>query len=148
MDYQQVKLVKIERVHTDAQVPKYQTVGSSGMDLHSVDEVTLWSGDRRLINTGLKIDIPKNHEIQLRPRSGLAYKHGITVLNTPATIDEDYTGELKVLLINHGEKEFKVNVGDRIAQAVFMYVEKVEFYEGVVDESETRQGGFGSTGTN
>jgi len=139
--------LKVKRLSNLAQIPKYQTDEAAGFDLHSIEDIKIAPRKRKLIATGLAFDIPTGYEIQIRPRSGLAYKHGITVLNTPGTIDSDYRGELKILLINHSEEEFEIKIGERIAQAVIKEVIQAKFEE--VDElSETKRGerGFGSTG--
>ena len=149
------QVIKVHKLNSAAEIPAYESNGASGMDLRSVVTTTIWPGERKLIPTGLAFDIPTNHEIQIRPRSGLAYKQGITVLNTPGTIDEDYTGELKVLLINHGDKDFRIKTGDRIAQMVLAEVSKVEMFlqvdsdhyeEHIKNKSSRGAGSFGSTG--
>lgn len=131
-------------------LPKYETAGSSGMDIRAFlkSPVTLKPGERLAIPTGLYFDIPDGFEFQVRPRSGLALKYGVTVLNTPGTIDCDYTGELKVILINHGETEFTINSGERIAQIVASKVERVTLEEtsGITKITERGDGGFGHTG--
>lgn len=117
------------------------------MDLVAAVEVTLAPGARALVPTGLKVAVPSGYELQLRPRSGLALKHGITLPNTPATIDADYRGELQVILINLGTEPFTVHRGDRIAQLLVQRVEPVQFREvDVLPESDRGEGGFGSTG--
>lgn len=131
--------------------PVYQTGGSSGADLHAAVTETLVipNGSRCLIPTGLKIAIPAGFEAQIRPRSGLALKGGVTVLNSPGTIDADYRGELKVLLINLSGGTFEVKRGDRVAQIVIAPVQQVNFVEvapGQLDATARGQGGFGSTG--
>ena len=135
------------------QAPEYATKGSSGFDLRAnlTETMTIQPGEYKLIKTGLYFSIPENFEIQIRSRSGLAYKNGICVLNSPGTIDADYTGEIGVLLINHGKEDFIINNGDRIAQAViasvigknFVNLNKVETID---DNTERGSGGFGSTG--
>jgi len=140
-------ILKIKKLHKDALIPAYQTQEAAGFDLHSIEDVIIKTGERRLISTGLAFEMEKGYEVQIRPRSGLAYKYGITVLNSPGTIDSDYRGEIKVLLINLGEEEFEIKKGDRIAQAVVAPVIQAEIVE--VDElSNTIRGvkGFGSTG--
>ncbi len=130
-------------------LPEYKTSGSAGADLRAfLDEpVILKVGERRLIPTGIFVELPQGFELQVRPRSGLALKHGVTVLNAPGTVDSDYRGELGVLLINLGEKEFKVENGDRIAQAVISSVVQVNYLEkDVLSETERGAGGYGSTG--
>ncbi len=131
-------------------LPTYATKQSAGMDLSAAleDALELGPGDRILVPTGLSIALPPGYEAQVRPRSGLAIKHGVTVLNTPGTIDADYRGEIKVILINHGKEPFTIERGQRIAQ---MVIEKYEHVEWEVvenlDETTRAQGGFGSTGT-
>ena len=130
-------------------LPKYQTEGSAGIDLPAAIEgsATIDPGARLLIPTGFAFSIPRTYEGQIRPRSGLALKHGITVLNSPGTIDSDYRGEVSVLLINHGNKTFFFERGDRVAQMVFTKVEQVKFKEvKVLDKSDRGVGGYGSTG--
>ena len=141
--------ILIKRLSNNIPLPKYETEGSSGMDLTAnVNKVIeIQPGKSEIIPTGIALSIPKNYEIQIRPRSGLAAKNQISVLNTPGTIDEDYRGEIKVILINLGEKKFKIEKGLRIAQMVLCPVIKAELEE--VDElNETKRGsgGFGSTG--
>ena len=132
-----------------ASLPEYQTEGAAGADLRAclTEPVTLAPMERRLIPTGLFVELPKNYELQVRPRSGLALKYGITVLNAPGTVDSDYRGELSVLLINLGSEPFTVRHGDRIAQAVIASAVQVDFIR--ADRlSETGRGadGYGSTG--
>ena len=132
-----------------ALLPEYQTSGSAGADLHAylAEPVTLKPMERRLIPTGLFVELPAGYELQVRPRSGLALKHGVTVFNTPGTVDSDYRGELCVLLINFGSEPFTVQNGDRIAQAVVAQAVQVSFVQ--TDAlSETGRGvnGYGSTG--
>ena len=141
--------VLIKKLNQKATIPSYKTSGSSGLDLTALieSEIIIPSKKSALISTGLSIAIPEDTEVQIRPRSGLAAKSNITVLNTPGTIDSDYRGELKIILFNHGDKEFVVNNGDRIAQMVLMPVLKIEFEE--VDnlpKTIRGSGGFGSTG--
>jgi len=133
----------------DLCLPKYMTEGSSGMDLYAnVSKVeTLNSGEYMLINTGIKISIPNGYEAQIRPRSGLAAKYGVTLLNSPGTIDSDYRGEIKVILINHGQQSFSIKRGDRIAQMVIAKFEQVKFIEtNDLDTTKRGSGGFGHTG--
>ena len=137
------------RVRSDAQLPKYMSDGAAGMDLAaSLDaDVTIAPGKRALVGTGLAIALPRGYEAQVRPRSGLAAKHGVTVLNAPGTIDEDYRGEIKVILINHGEEPFVIRSGERIAQMVIAPVARVTLVEeSSLDESARGAGGFGHTG--
>jgi len=133
-------------------LPKYQSEGAAGMDLlAAVDEaqpIVLAAGARALIPTGLVLELPPGMEAQVRPRSGLALRHGITVLNSPGTIDSDYRGEVKILLINLGESPWEIQRGERIAQLVFQRVERAELVEvAVVNQTQRGAGGFGSTGT-
>jgi dUTP pyrophosphatase len=168
-------LVKVSKVSQDVLGPIYATQGSSGADLHAyipkqksdlsdklalenISEVsledadsmfgiiTIYPGERKLIKTGLKLEIAEGFEIQIRSRSGLALKNGISVLNSPGTIDSDYRGEIGVILINHGDKPFVVQNGDRIAQAVLVKVERAVFEEDLISQSERGEGGFGHTG--
>ena len=128
-------------------LPAYATQGSAGMDIVSAEDVTIAHGARHAVATGLSVAIPQGYEIQVRPRSGLAFKHGITVPNTPGTIDSDYRGELKVLLINHGAKPFDIARGDRVAQLVIAPVVQAKWIEvDELDATERGAGGFGSTG--
>jgi dUTP pyrophosphatase len=128
-------------------LPSYATAGSAGLDLRSADALTLKPGARALVATGIAIALPENFEAQVRPRSGLAVKHGITVLNAPGTIDADYRGEIKVPLINLGHEDFVINRGDRIAQMVVAPVLQVELIEvAALDETARGAGGFGSSG--
>ena len=135
----------------DLELPKFETVLAAGADLRaavpSADPMTLEPGERALIPTGFAMALPAGYEAQIRPRSGLAYKHGITCLNTPGTIDADYRGEVKVLLINHGQDSFTINRGERIAQMVIAPITQPDF-EVVTELSDTARGagGFGSTG--
>ena len=128
-------------------LPAYATEGAAGMDIVSAEDVTLASGARHAVATGLSVAIPAGYEIQVRPRSGLALKHGISVPNTPGTIDSDYRGELKVILINHGAEPFAIARGDRVAQLVLAPVTQAAWNEVAdLDETERGAGGFGSTG--
>lgn len=132
-----------EKLHEDAIIPHYQTMKSSGLDLHSVEAANIMPGERALVGTGLRINLPEGTEGQIRPRSGLAAKFGITVLNTPGTIDEDYSGELKVILYNTSDSIFSIQKGDRIAQLVICPVIRLE----ELTLNNTREdNGFGSTG--
>lgn len=138
---------KILKVDKGLPTPKYAHDGDAGMDVYSAEDYVLKPGERKVFSTGLKFEIPEGYEIQIRPRSGLAAKYGITVLNSPGTLDYQYRGILGVILINHGDADFEVKKGERIAQIVFNKFESSELIE--VDElSETvrGEGGFGSTG--
>ena len=127
--------------------PAYATSGAAGMDVLAAEEVTLAPGARHAVATGFAVAIPEGYEIQVRPRSGLALKHGVTVANAPGTIDSDYRGELKVILINHGDQPFVIARGDRIAQLVLAAVTLAAWDEVTeLDETARGAGGFGSTG--
>jgi dUTP pyrophosphatase len=129
------------------ELPEYATQGSAGMDVLAAEDVTLAPGGRHAVATGLAFAIPPGFEIQVRPRSGLALKHGITVPNTPGTIDSDYRGELKVILINHGQEAFAIRRGDRVAQLVLAPVTRAAWLKvDELDHTERGEGGFGSTG--
>lgn len=129
------------------ELPVYATGGAAGMDVLSAEDVTLLPGGRHAVATGLAVAIPAGYEIQVRPRSGLALKHGVTVPNTPGTIDSDYRGELKVILINHGTEYFEIRRGDRIAQLVLAPVTRASWLQvEELDETSRGEGGFGSTG--
>lgn len=150
-DYYKIKLNFVNKSNNED--PKYATSGSSGFDLRAnLDEIlTISSGKRVIVPTGLFFEIPENFEIQVRPRSGLAAKNGVTVLNTPGTIDADYRGEIKIILINLGDEDFVINHGDRIAQAVVASVtaKNIINLNKVIEIStntERGEGGFGSTG--
>lgn len=130
-------------------MPEYETDGAAGFDLRAavIEPVILQPGKRALIPIGIRIALPNGYEAQIRPRSGLAYKHGITMLNSPGTIDSDYRGEIKVIAINHGEESFTINRGDRIAQMIIAPVQQIEIQK-VFELPKTKRGdgGFGSTG--
>ena len=138
--------VKIKNL-SGFELPSYETKGAAGLDLRSTEAIILEAGARALVGTGLFLEIPAGFEAQIRPRSGLAIKYGISMVNSPGTIDSDYRGEIKVILINHGQEAFNVAVGDRIAQMVFAPVIQAN-WEPVdeVGESDRGGGGFGSTG--
>lgn len=130
-------------------LPQYETPQSAGLDLRAdiKDEVTLAPLERTLIGTGLYISLPKGYEAQIRPRSGMAYKHGLTVLNTPGTIDADYRGEIKVLMVNLSNEAYTIKPGERLAQMVIAQHEQANWAEvEVLDETKRGEGGFGSTG--
>ncbi len=142
-----VKLL-IKKLHKNIILPEYKTDGSSGMDLMANVEQTvkILPGEKKLISTGIMVAIPEQYEIQIRPRSGLAAKNGISVLNTPGTIDSDYRGEIKVILINLGKDIFQINKNDRIAQMIVCPIIKVELKEvESLPETVRGEGGFGST---
>jgi dUTP pyrophosphatase len=128
-------------------LPAYATAGAAGMDVVAAEDLVLAPGARHAVATGFAIAIPAGYEVQVRPRSGLALKHGITCLNTPGTIDEDYRGEVKVILANLGDQPFTIARGERIAQLVPAPVQRALFEEvAVLDETDRGSGGFGSTG--
>ncbi|MGR6836101.1 dUTP diphosphatase [Syntrophomonas erecta] len=142
--------VYIRRLHSeDLPLPRYMTAGSAGVDLYAAncDDIVISPGNRVLVPTGIALSLPAGYEAQIRPRSGLALKYGLTILNTPGTIDADYRGEIQVLVINLGDKEYILKRGERLAQMVFTRVEKAQFIE-VENLSETERGagGFGHTG--
>ncbi|EGQ80470.1 deoxyuridine 5'-triphosphate nucleotidohydrolase [Fusobacterium animalis ATCC 51191] len=141
----QVKVVREKSV----ELPKYETEGSAGMDVRAniKEPITLKSLERILIPTGLKVAIPEGYEIQVRPRSGLAIKHGITMLNTPGTVDSDYRGELKVIVVNLSNEVYTIEPNERIGQFVLNKIEQIEFVEvQELDSTERGEGGFGHTG--
>lgn len=146
----EVPKVIFQKIDPTANLPKYAHPGDAGMDICSIENITIPSMQRKLIHTGLRAKIPEGLEIQVRPRSGLALKHGITVLNTPGTIDSGYRGEIGVILANFSDKDFDVKKGDRIAQLVVASFVSARILEGDVDNEETDrgEGGFGSTGVN
>lgn len=133
----------------DLPLPNYETIASAGMDIRAALEapIILKPGERKLIPTGLQMALPEGFEAQIRPRSGLAIRNGITMLNSPGTIDADYRGEVKLIAINHSEEEFEINHGDRIAQMVIAPVTQFPVVEvDELDETDRGDGGFGSTG--
>ena len=141
--------ILIKKTNKEVITPKYKTDGSSGVDLSAFLEkkVVIKPNSSELIPTGLQVAIPEEYEIQIRPRSGLAAKESIGVLNSPGTIDSDYRGELKIILFNHSNKDFIINNGDRIAQMVLVPIIKMEFEEvDSLPNTVRGQGGFGSTG--
>ncbi len=141
--------VKVKKLNQNVSLPSYKTIGASGMDLKAFlkEPVNVKPNTSSLIPTGLSVAFSKDYEIQIRPRSGLAAKNNISVLNTPGTIDSDYRGEIKIILFNHGKIDFTVNNGDRVAQMILSPVVKIELEE-TNDLPETIRGesGFGSTG--
>lgn len=139
--------VVFKRLVPEAVLPAYAHPGDAGMDLCSVERLVVPAGGRALVHTGLKMALPPGYEAQVRPRSGLALKRGVTVLNTPGTIDEGYRGEIGVVLANFGEEDFAVEKGDRIAQMVIAPVTRAEICETQeLDATDRGEGGFGSTG--
>jgi dUTP pyrophosphatase len=141
--------IKLSRLyHGDGlPLPRYASEDAAGLDVTAAEDLTLEPGQRHAVATGFAIEIPRGFEVQVRPRSGLAIKHGITCLNTPGTIDSDYRGEVKVILVNLGQEPFEVRRGERIAQLVPAPVLRADFVEvGELAETERGSGGFGSTG--
>lgn len=141
--------VEIKKLHPDSVVPVYKTEHAAGMDLSAYleDSLRLAPGTRALVDTGIAIALPSGYEAQVRPRSGLALKHGIGLVNSPGTIDADYRGEIKVVLINLGDTDFEINNGDRIAQLVVAPVSRVEWQQVTeLDVTPRNAGGFGHTG--
>ena len=142
--------IQIKKLSSSVSIPKYETPGSSGMDIaaHIENNIIINPGEKALVPTGFSIAIPKGYEVQIRPRSGLAAKKNITVLNTPGTIDADYRGEIKVILINLGKEKFIIENGERIAQMVVCPVVQANLEEvKELSDTERGSGGFGSTGT-
>lgn len=139
--------LSFKRIHPDAVMPAYAHPSDAGMDIRSVRELVIPAGGRALVPTGLVVNLPMGYEAQVRPRSGLALKAGVTVLNSPGTIDAGYRGEIGVILANFGLDDFKVNVGDRIAQLVIAPVLQPTVVEATeIDSTDRGTGGFGSTG--
>lgn len=139
--------LKFKRIHPDAVLPAYAHASDAGMDVRSVDELVIPPGGRALVHTGLVMALPPLYEAQVRPRSGLALKHGVTVLNAPGTVDSGYRGEVGVILANFGDADFPVKKGDKIAQLVIAPVTQPVIAETeFVDETDRGAGGFGSTG--
>jgi dUTP pyrophosphatase len=143
--------VKIQRLRSDGnnQLPCYMTAHSAGMDLYAelAEDLVLSPGERTLVPTGIALEIPEGYEAQIRPRSGLALRHGITLVNSPGTIDPDYRGEIALIVINHGTEPFRIKSGDRIAQMVFSRFVRAEFTEvSELGKTVRGEGGFGHTG--
>ena len=140
--------IRIRRLRQDAALPAYAhgPEEDAGLDLRAVERVTLEPGSPHLVATGLSIELPPGYEAQIRPRSGLALKHAITLPNSPATIDPGYRGEIRVILLNQGREPYEIRPGDRIAQMVIARYEPIEWEEGELNESRRGEGGFGSSG--
>ena len=139
--------IRIKKLKQDALMPKKAYEYDAAFDLHSAEEVMLCAGERRMVGTGIAIEMPQNYHAEIRPRSGLAAKHGITVLNAPGTIDSGYRGEVQVILINLGKEDFLIAKGERIAQMLFSKVDAISFEEvDELTESARGAGGFGSSG--
>lgn len=141
-----MSLCRITKIHPLARIPSQQTPSSAGYDLVSTETLVIPARSRVAVHTGIKVALPPNTHLEIRPRSGLALKHGITVLNTPGTIDADYRGEILVILFNTSDEDYTVNAGDRIAQAILMQHLSIQWQETDTLEDTTRgSGGFGST---
>jgi dUTP diphosphatase len=140
--------IRIKKLHADAHLPEYAhgPMEDAGMDIRCIEPVQLEPGVPQAVATGLALEIPRGYEVQIRPRSGLALKHAITLPNAPATIDPGYRGELKVIMLNLGKTAYEIRVGDRIAQLVLAKYEPVEWEEGDLADSSRGVGGFGSSG--
>lgn len=139
--------VQMTRIHPDAILPHYVHPGDSGMDVYSVEDLTIAPGDTAFVHTGLQIAVPEGYEAQMRPKSGLALKHSVTLLNSPGTVDSGYRGELCVIVINHGREPFHVKKHTKIAQMVICPVVRAEIIEVErLDDTTRGAGGFGSTG--
>ena len=138
--------IKFQKLHPDAQIPSYAHIGDAGADVYTVTEMTVAPQKRAAIPTGLAVDIPIGYEIQVRPKSGLALKHGITVLNSPGTVDAGYRGEIQVIVINLGDEAYTFKKGQKIAQLVLKPVIQANYVEGELGTSDRGVGGFGSTG--
>ena len=140
--------IRIRRLRQDAALPAYAhgPEEDAGLDLRAIERVTLEPGSPHLVATGLSIELPPGYEAQIRPRSGLALKHAITLPNSPATIDPGYRGEIRVILLNQGREPYEIQPGDRIAQMVIARYEPIEWEEGELNESRRGEGGFGSSG--
>ncbi len=139
--------LKVRKLHPDAVIPQYAKESDAGLDLYAVEDFAILAGERYSARTGISIELPRSYEAQIRPRSGIASKYGITVLNTPGTIDSGYRGEVIVILINHSNLAYEVKKGDKIAQMVINKHEIVDIIESEeLSESERGSGGLGSTG--
>lgn len=140
-------VLKVKKIREEAVLPKYAHPGDAGMDVCSCVDCILKPGERMMVTTGLAFEVPYGYELQTRPRSGLALRNGISIVNTPGTLDAGYRGELGIILINHGQEDFEIKKGERIAQAVINKVELVDIEEAeVLSESERGTNGFGSSG--
>ncbi len=140
--------LKIKLLYENSKLPEFANLGDAGMDIFSVDRKVIKSGESELIRTGISIELPKDTEIQIRPKSGLALNNGITLLNSPGTIDEGYRGEIKVIVINHGKNDFLVEEGMKIAQMVLkpIYKVKITKVDSIDYETDRGKNGFGSSG--
>ena len=138
--------IKVKKIKNVA-LPEYKSKQASGLDIYSAEDITLKAGTFTTVSTGIAIELPDQYEAQIRPRSGLASKYGIGILNSPGTIDSDYRGEIKIILFNFSKKDFRIKKGDRIAQMVITKVIKAEIKEVQnLSSTERQEGGFGSTG--
>jgi len=140
--------IKIQKIEENNKLPSYAHPGDAGMDLYSAESVVLKPGERRIVSAGFKMALPHGYEAQIRPKSGLAAKHGISVVNTPGTVDAGYRGIVGVILINHGQEDFSIEKDMKMAQMVINKVEYADVEEvAELDDSSRGEGGFGSTGT-
>lgn len=142
--------IEVKKLKADARIPQYMTALAAGMDIHALpsETVELAPGERMLIPTGIAVAIPAGFEVQVRPRSGLALKNGVTLVNSPGTIDADYRGEIGVIVINHGNQSFRIEPGDRIAQLIVAPVSQAQMIEvAELDQTSRGTGGFGHTGS-
>lgn len=138
--------IRIQRI-SDVPLPKYAHPGDAGLDIYSAGDHVLKPGERKLISTGIKIAVPIGYEAQIRPKSGLAIKHGLSIVNTPGTIDSGYRGEVGIICINHGQEDIKIQKNNKIAQMIINKVEKADIEEvDELDDTSRGEGGFGSTG--
>lgn len=141
--------IKIQKIKDNAILPNYAHEGDAGVDLYSTENYLLKPGERVLVSTGIKIAVPRGYEAQIRPKSGLALNNGLSVLNTPGTVDSGYRGEVGVIAVNLGKVDYKIEKGKKIAQMVINKVEEAEFEEvKELDQTKRKEGGFGSTGLN
>ena len=139
--------IKIKKIKENAVIPKYAHEGDAGVDLYSTEDYLLKPGERILVSTGIQIAIPKCYEAQIRPKSGLALKEGLSIVNTPGTIDSPYRGEICIIAINLGQQDIKIEAGKKVAQMVFNKIEEAGFEEvDELDDTKRGAGGFGSTG--
>jgi dUTP pyrophosphatase len=149
IDYIEIKIKRLSEDYKDVPLPSYATDGSSGMDVRAAvrENIIIPAGKVELVPTNFSVEIPEGYEIQVRPRSGLAAKHNIGILNSPGTVDSDYRGEVKIILINFGDNDFKISRGERIAQLVVSKIYKASLKESnYLENSKRGEGGFGHTG--
>ncbi len=141
-------IVKFQKLYPEVEIPSRQTAGSAAYDVraHVVKPITIKHGEIRAISTGLKVEVPQGYLMSVRPRSGLALKYGVSLMNTPGTIDSDYRGEVQIILVNLGPKSFSVHNGERIAQLLLEKTIEIDWQEEALSDSERGEGGFGSTG--